>query len=210
MANTDWAFGFMPWQNVLRAQLYSVVTAPTINVMLGDMVRSGALWTTTPHGYYLSIEDSAVPDGKRNLIGAVLACFDEDMNPVKYIAALEAGNAVIAGYILVADHPHQLFVAREDFGGNAIDLAEGGHVADLVSVAICAGNTKTGRSRQMIDSDTQATASKQLQLLYPHPNDSALVADDTPGDTADEGCRYIVQINEHLYSGEVAIVRDVE
>lgn len=210
MANTDWAFGFLPWQNVLRAQLYTIVTAPTIGFYHGDMVRSGALFVTTPHGYLMAVEDGAVADGKRNLLGSILAVFDEDMDPVKYIVPSEAGNSVIAGYLLVADHPHQLFVGREDFNGNAIDLTEGGWHADLISVALSAGNTKTGRSTVLIDSTSAANASAQLQLLFPHPDDSALVADDTPGDTGDEGCRYIVQITEHQYSGEVAIVRDVE
>lgn len=200
----------MPWQNLLRAQLYAVVTAPTIGFYHGDMVRSGALFVTTPHGYMMAPEDGAVPDGLRNLLGAVLAIFDSDMDPVKYIIPATVGNSVIAGYLLVADHPHQLFVGREDFNSNAIDLTEGGWSADFISVALCAGNTKTGRSRQLIDSSSAANASAQLQLLYPHPDDTALVADDTPGDTLDEGARYIIQITEHQYSGEVAIVRDVE
>ena len=203
MAAKDWAFGFMPYGDVLRARLYSVITAPVINVMLGDLVRVGGVHTTTPHGYMQSIEDSAVPDGHPLLLGAVLACFDEDMDPVKYIAATEAGNSTIAGYILVADHPDQQFVAREDFVTNALDLSEGSMNVDIISDTICAGNTKTCRSYQMLDSDSAAHGVLQIKLYQPHPNDSALVADDTPGDTGDEGCRYICQINEHFYGDTI-------
>ena len=203
MANTDWAFGFMPWGPVLRANYYSIVTAPTIGFYKNDIVGVMGVNLLTPQmGYLPSVLSDAVPDGLDNLLGSILAIFDEDMDPVSHIIPADAGNGVIAGYLLVADHPNQLFVAREDFGGNAITAAEGSVNADLVSVALCAGNTKTGRSRQMIDSDTAAAAATALNLkLYgPHPSDVLLVADDTPGDSGDQGCRYICQITEHYYN----------
>lgn len=203
--NYDRAFGFQPYGEVLRARLYSVITDPTINVMIGDAVVAGGVFTLTPHGYMQSIEDGAVPDGNPGILGAVLACFDEDMDPVKYIAATEAGNSTIAGYVLVADHPDQQFVAREDFGTNAIELAEGSMNCDIVSQTICAGNTKTGLSRQMLDSSTAAeTAALQVKLYQPHPNDTDLVADDTPGDSEVEGARFICQFNEHYYGDTIA------
>lgn len=166
---------------------------------------AGGVNTTTPYGYMMSIEDGAIPDGNAGLLGAVLSIFDEDMDPVKYIVPAETGNGTIAGYVLVADHPDQQFVAREDFDTNAIETAEGSMNANIISVALCAGNTKTGLSTQMIDSTTAAaTAALQVKLYGPHPNDSDLVADDTPGDTGDEGCRYICQINEHYYGDTMA------
>jgi hypothetical protein len=127
------------------------------------------------------------------------------MDPCKYIAAAEVGNGTIAGYVLVADHPDQQFVAREDFATNAIDLVEGSMNCDIVSVALCAGNTKTGISTQLLDSDTAATtAALQFKIFQPHPADTALVADDTPGDSGDEGARYIGQFNEHYYGDTIA------
>ena len=204
MANTDWAFGFQPYGEVLRARYYAVITAPTINVFVGDAVVAGGVNTLTPKmGYLQAIEDSAVPDGNPGILGAVLACFDEKCDPISYIAAGRVGNSVIAGYVLVADHPDQQFVAREDFGVNAITLAEGSMNCDIVSVALCAGNTKTGISTQMLDSNTAADiAALQVKLISPHPNDTALVADDTPGATGDEGARYICQFNQ-IYYGDV-------
>lgn len=205
MANTDWAFGFEPYGELLRARLYCVITAPTINVMLGDLVVAGGVFTLTPHGYMQAIEDGAVPDGNPGILGSVTAIFDENMDPIRYIAAARVGNSTIAGYVLVADHPDQQFVAREDFDTNAIALAEGSMNANIVSVALCAGNTSTGRSRQMIDSDsTSNTAALQVKLYAPHPNDTDLVADDTPGSSGDEGCRYICQVNEHYYGDTIA------
>jgi len=201
LANTDWAFGFMPYEKLLRANYYAIHTAPTIGFYHGDIVGVMGVNVTTPHmGYLPELLYDAVPDSLDNLVGAVLALFDENMLPVKYIAATEVGNGTIAGYALVADHPDQLFVAREDFDGNAITTTEGSLNADIVSVALCAGNNATGRSRQMIDSDSAAaTAALNLKLYGPHPDDGHLVADDTPGDSLDEGCRYICQITMHYY-----------
>lgn len=202
MANTDWAFGFMPYEKVLRCHYYHVTTAPVINVYHGDMVGvSGVVALSPSMGYLPGIYDDAVIDGLDNVLGAVLAIFDENMDPVLYIAATDAGNSTISGHVLVADDPNQFYVGREDFATNAIDLAEGSDNADIVSVALSAGNSNTGRSRQMIDSDTAAaTAALQLKLYGPHPNDVSLVADDTPGTSADEGARYICQVNEAYYA----------
>ena len=120
------------------------------------------------------------------------------MDPVKYIAATDAGNATIAGYVLVADHPDQVYVAREDFETAAIDTADGAFNANIISQTICAGNSNTGRSRQMIDSNTAAvTADLDVKLYGPHPNDTLLFEDDTPGESGVEGCRFICKINTH-------------
>ena len=197
MATIDRRFGFEPYGPVLRQRLYSVITAPTINVYHNDLVLAGGVFTTTPQGYMQSIEDGSVPDGNPGLLGSVLSVMDEDMNPLSYIAAARAGNSTIAGYVMVADHPDQQFVAQEDADSNAITLAEGSMNADMISVALCAGDTKTGISRQEIDSDTAAaTAALQIKLFAPHPHD-------TPANDS-YWCRYICQINEHYYGDTIA------
>ena len=202
MANTDWAFGFMPWNVTIRANYYAIATAPVINFFHGDIVGvSGAHLLTPKMGYLPGLYTAAVPDGLDNLVGAVLALFDENMDPVPYIVATEVGNGTIAGYALVADAPGQRFVGREDFATNAITTAEGSNNADIVSVALCAGNTNTGRSTQLIDSDSAGTAAAlNLKLYGPVPADVALVADDTPGSSGDQGARWICEINEHYYA----------
>lgn len=198
MSNIDRPFGFQPYGPVLRAQLYAVNTAPTINVYHNDLVRAGGSFVSTPSGYLLMIEDGSVPDGEANILGSVLAVFDEKFDPVSYIAAGETGNGTIAGYVMVADHPDQLFIAQEDADSNAIDLAEGGMNADIVSVALCAGDTTTGISKQEIDSSSAAvTAALNVKLLHPH-------FADTPAVDSDVGCRYVVLINEHHYKAAVA------
>uniref|UniRef100_A0A6M3KEY0 Putative structural protein n=1 Tax=viral metagenome TaxID=1070528 RepID=A0A6M3KEY0_9ZZZZ len=201
MANTDWAFGFQPYQKLLRANYYAISTAPTIGFYHGDICGvSGANLLTPGMGYLPGLLYTAVPDGLDNLIGSIVALFDYKMDPTPYIIPATVGNSVIAGYALIADDPAQLFIGREDFDGGAIAAASGSVNANIISVALCAGNTKTGRSRQMIDSSTAATtAALNLKLYGPHPNDVSLVADDTPGASGDEGARWICQITEHYY-----------
>jgi len=206
MANIKWAFGFQPYGTLLRANYYAIITAPVVNFFHGDMVGCEGVHTLTPKmGYLASLYDDGVIDGLDNILGAVLALFDYKMDPVPYILAADAGNAVIAGYALVADHPSQLFVAREDFAVNAITTAEGSNNANIVSETLSLPTTTVrklaGISSQMIDSDSAATtAALNLKLYGPHPNDVLLFGDDTPGATSDEGCRFICQVTEHYYN----------
>jgi|GEM_PF-5837066 len=198
MASVDNPMGFQVWGECLRARLYAVTTAPTINVYHNDIVMHGGAALATKYGTMTIIEDGAVPDGVANtqkLLGSVIAVFDENMDPVKYIAATETGDGTVAGYVMVADHPDQQFVAQEDGTTAAIDLADVGQNADIVSVALCAGTAATGISKQEIASDTvSATAALDIKLHYPHP-------DDTVGNDTNCHCRWICSINTHFYDG---------
>lgn len=198
-ASIDAAFGFQPYGNVLRAQLYAVLTAPTIYVFHNDIVVHGGTSVTTPMGYLPVIEDGSVPDSDPFILGSVLSVFDENMFPVPYIAPAEAGNGTIAGYVMVADHPDQLFIAQEDGESNAIDLAEAGNNCDLIAGTLCLGDTNTGISLMELDSDSAAaSAALQFKLIRPHE-------DDTPADDTNHYARWIVQVNEHFYHDVVGI-----
>jgi len=189
----DAAFGFAIWDKVIRQGLYAVPASTVINVYHQDIVIHGGAHLATARGGYLPIiRTSAVPDGVAGLLGSVTAIFDEDMDPVKYIAATEAGDAVVAGYIMVADSPDQLFVCQDNA---TIALASGGMNANIVSQTICAGTAATGISLQEINATGVAeTAALNLKIVRPHPLDTAAAA----------YCRYIVQINEHYYGDTMA------
>lgn len=196
MASVDHPMGFQVYGECLRERMYAVNTAPVIGVYHGDIVMHGGTSVTTKYGTMPIIEDGAVVDGVADagkLLGAVTAVFDENMDPVKYIAATEAGDSTVAGYVVVADHPDQQFIAQEDGESNAIDLAEVGQNADVISATNNLGNNNTGISTQEIDSTT-AGANEELdvKLVAPHPDDT--VANDT-------NChaRWIVVINAHFY-----------
>ena len=207
MANNDAPFGFQPFGNVLRAQYYAVPTAPTINVFPGDMVMCGlaSLACTGGHGEMMIIEDGeivpATPGDNFAILGAVLGCFDENMLPTPYIAATEVGDGTVAGYVLVADHPDQMFVAQEDGDTAAIASADIGLNFDIYSPALSAGNTTTGRSKQEIDSNSHNTtvtiALKLYKMAYPNQ--------DTVGSA---GCRWVCAVNAaaHYYGQSVAAI----
>ena len=196
-SSVDNAFGFKPYGNVLRTNLYAVQTAPGISIAHYDIVKHGGAGVSTPHcGTRAVLDDADVLDGSdANFLGSVLAVYDHNMDPPPYIAKSAAGNSTIAGYVLVADHPDQLFIAQEDGGGNAIDTSEIGLNADLLCASSNACSTTTGISTQEIDSssaDSDTSGNVHLKLIAPHE-------DDTVGNDSSANARWIVQINTHFY-----------
>jgi len=200
MANhPDKPSGFSVWGKLLRARLYAVQTLPTIHVYHCDAVVHGGLVIATPHGFTNIIADGTVPDGDAGLLGAVIAVMDHDMNPVSHILKLTVGEGGVAGYIMVADHPDQEFIAQEDCVTAPIALAEGGMNADLIAATICLGDSTTGLSTQEIESDSAATTSTlSLKLHYPHPEDTI------PGTLNTNHPRWIVTMNAHYYGDTMA------
>jgi len=198
-SGTDAAFGFQPYGPVLRANLYAVPTAPTVYIFHNDIVVHGGSGVSTPQGYLPIIEDGSVPDSTAFILGSVLSVYDENMEPALYITIGEVGNSTIAGYVLVADDPNQLYIAQEDGGGNAIDVAEMGNNIDLIAGTFCAGNTYTGIGKMELDSDSAgAAAALQFKLIRPHEDDTIDV-DATPYN------RWIVSVNEHFFHDVVGI-----
>jgi hypothetical protein len=196
MAPYDTPFGFIPYGPTLRVNRYAVYTLPTENFSPGDIVSAGGAVVSTPKGYLMAVEDGSTVDGDPNLLGAVVSVEDEDGLPLAYMAPARVGNGTIAGYLMIADHPDQLFIAQEE-GTTVIAITSGGLNTDIVSTALQAPNTDTGRSTMEIDSSEVATtATLQIKLLRPHE-------DDIPG-VEGEHCRWICTINEHHYGDNYA------
>ena len=191
---SDAPFGFQPWDCVLRARYYAVQTNPTIHICIGDMVRHGGTAVSTPYGYKPIVDDDAViATSEEDILGAVLACFDENMYPINHINVARTGNSTIAGYILVADHPDQLFIGQEDGDSNAIDLDEVGLYADLAPTALNEPDSNTYLSTMQIDSTSATNGAAHLALIEPHE-------DDTPGNDTYPYARWIVKIYQHYYA----------
>jgi hypothetical protein len=196
MSQTDNAFGFQPYEKLLRTGMYVVETNPTIAFYHGDMVHytagGGQSILSSVLGYMPKIADDNVITANDILIGSVVGIFDEYLQPLKYMAVARTGDSTIAGHLLVADHPLQLFVAQEDADGNAITAVEGQINAAIFPPTLNAGNTHTGISKMEIDSDSANNdATLHLRLLRPHPNDVAHVDG--------KHCRFICMINDHVY-----------
>ena len=196
MANNDAAFGLAVWGQLLRARMYAVQTEPVINVFHGDLVIHAGVIIATAFGPMNIIADAAVPDDTAGIIGAVVAIFDEDMDPIPYIPLTDAGDGTVAGYIMVADHPDQEFLIQEDGVGTPIPLSKGGMNCDYGSATTKSlGTAATGVSLAELDSSTVGSGSDiQLKLHYPHLEDTVNSA----------YCRWVVSINEHYYGDTMA------
>jgi hypothetical protein len=203
MAQSSAPFGFKPWERVIHAGLYCVPTAPTLNIMLQDIVAADptAIAATRGNGLAVAtIADTGIISTTVGavLIGSVLACFDEKMDPILYIPAARVGDGTVAGYVLVADSPDQLYLAQEDSVTDDIALADVGLNFEIYSPGVSLGNTTTGISKQMIDSNSHnTTITISVKVLAAHPDDNPV---------NDHYSRWICKINAHYLGSNAAAV----
>lgn len=201
MANTDRPHGFIPYGETLRVGYYAVPTAPTINICVGDIVlEDNANILSKYLGLGIAVYDAAVVPvhtGNTNLlIGAVVGCFDEKMDPIQYIAAARVGDGTVAGYVAIADHPDQWFEAQTD---TALTDADFELNYEITSATLSAPDSRTGLSTQEI-TPTGAGTGTNIPIR--------LVAQLTPSDDHNAvGCRLICQINQtaHRYGAGTTI-----
>lgn len=195
LATTDARFGFVPWESVRKAQLYSVVTANSTAFFVGDLVRIGDA-LLTPHKGYLPQVTQYTSGVAGSGIGAVIGCFDHHMKPLFYIPSSTTGNSTIAGYVMVSDDPDQLYLVQEDGASGSLTVAAVGLNVD--AVATHAGATGTGLSGMEIASSTLATTnSLAVKVVAPHPEDTV-----GSGGTSRYG-RWIVKLNAAMYAENI-------
>lgn len=195
MSTTNAPFGFIPWGPVISANLYAVATNNTNAMGRGTLIEANGTAYATPKCGVLQgcVDEETGADG--SILGAVLAVFDYNMNPLKYLPAATTGNSTIAGILLVADSPAQLYVAQEDGDTNSLVLNDIGNNVDAVGTTV---DTDTGLSAQMIDSTSKGTtATLAFKLMRPHPDDTV-----NSTNTAGRYSRFIVKLNSaHLGEG---------
>ena len=191
MSNLDNASGLQVWGEMLGAHLYALATSYGTAVYLGAMMETDGTSYATKYGG--GVPGCAVEEGGAfgSLLGSAIAIFDSDMDPVNYLAASTAGDSIVAGYVLIADHPRQKFIAQEDSDGNSIEATEVGLNADMAGTG---GSTTTGISTMEIDSTSAATTNTlAVKILSAHPDDTI----------ASANCRFIVMINTHHRASNV-------
>ena len=186
MSNTDAAFGLRVWGEMLGAHLYALATSYGTAVYHGAMMATdGTSFATKYGGAIPGCEVEPVSEAAGDILGAVVALFDSDMDPVNYIAASTAGDDTVAGYVLIADHPRQEFLVQEDGEATPVAAASIGLNASLIGTG---GSTTTGVSTMELDSDTvNTTSTLAVRILSAHPDDTIATA----------YCRFIVMINAH-------------
>ncbi len=192
MANKDAPFGFRPTKMLGGAPFngsqteYGIASTYNTNIFSGDAVELHTDGTVT-----------IAAAGQTNILGVFNGCFYTDStgapNWSKYWPASTTSTDAVA---FVVDDPNVLFEAQEDSTDiGASWPANRGSNANFVSTH--AGSTKTGRSKQELDSDniTAATANFRIVELSKDPDNS---------DTASANCNFLVRLNEGLYYNNAA------
>ena len=204
MANADRPHGFNLWGPCKRANYYQVPTAPSIAFYHGDMVQADTTVAAVSSklGAGKQVYDTAVIGNTAgdtlHILGVVIGVFDEDMDPLQYMAVGRVGDSTVAGYLLIADDPTQLFEAQGDAGFTLADLDLN---YELTVPALNAGNTSTGVSKQEIDAAGTAAVTATIPLILhgqSHPGEDLYSA---------AGCRMICSINPdcHVYGDSLGI-----
>lgn len=188
MANVDRPKGLQVAGPLLRATWYAVAASQASPIFIGDPV----LATGTSNQVIVATAASA-----SLITGAVIGVYDANKVPgiansegvrLAYAPSVQAS----AFYVLVADHPDQLFIAQGDGDTSYLDMNDCGGGIDLV--ASTAGNTLSGWSAwELDDSDTGTSGvGEQIRLIRPvdRPDNEVGVAN----------CDWYCKINTHQLS----------
>jgi hypothetical protein len=143
--NVNSPFGFQPI-NLLPNGIHRYYKDATAGIIaVGDPVIRGTN-SSDPQGY---------PEIVRATTGAAITGVVIAVEPVR--SNLNQSGYLLAadlGYVLVADHPDQEFIVRENGGATGIVITNIGQHVD--SVAAINANTVTGRSNYALDTEAIA------------------------------------------------------
>lgn len=193
MATINAPFGLMPWGNVLEAHMYCLKDTVETSIYHGDLMEHGGTTLLTPT-YGQLIEAVREAEGAAgSILGAVLEIFDVDGDPILYMDDATVGNGTIAGYVLLADHPLQQFIAQEDGDTGSLQIADMGIVCKMIGTGV--GDNVTGLSSMMIDGNG-GTGTPAVHLIAPHPDDTISAAG-----AASNYCRFICELVTHYRAG---------
>lgn len=169
MANTDAPRGFTPVADDgadLKGKCHWYYKGTTANTILGigdPVVRIATTTSATDEG----VKGEIARHTTGAAITGVIVAIKPDVTNLdrKHLAATDTG------YVLVADHPDQVFEVQEVSGGTALTLAAIGNHID--AVAAVNANTTTGRSNYEIDNAAVATDNTFIIVgLAPKPDNA--------------------------------------
>jgi len=192
MANKDAPFGFRPTKMLGGASFnggqteYGIASTYDTNIFTGDAVELHSDGTVT-----IAVANEV------NILGVFNGCFYTDStgkaNWSKYWPADTTSTDAVA---FVVDDPNVLFEVQEDSTNiGASWPANRGSNANFVSTH--SGSTKTGRSKQELDSSDIAASVKNFRVVE-------LSKDPDNSDTASANCNFLVRLNEGLYYNNAA------
>jgi len=153
MANVDYPRGMQIYGDLLRATEYTLSSAYTEDVFIGTPVAANG--TGRDVVLYTAGTGNAI-------LGAVIAIYDANKVPLAYWPDDNPG----VGYVLVADHPEQLYISQGDGDTTYLDINDCNGNVNLVGSG---GSTVNYRSAVEInDSDTGGnTPGDQIRLIRP-------------------------------------------
>lgn len=190
MANVDTPFGLRPVRYLSgapyngAANVYTTASGDGTAIGVGDPVKLSGTAQTINGATYADVDQAATGDV---ITGVVVAVLPETRDSLIYRAASTVRR------LLVADDPGLVFEIQEVSGGTALTTAAIGLNADFV---VAAASTTTGQSGVELNNATEATTNTlDLQIVgLVNKEDNA----------AGEHAKWLVRINRHQYSNQVA------
>lgn len=178
MANIDRPRGLEPAGPIVRKTEYKLAAGYAQDLFIGDPVVAIATGRDV---------EIATAGAGNAILGAILAIYDSNKVPLAYWDSGHSGE----GYVIVADHPDQLYYCQGDGDTSYLDEDDcNGNVA-LVSGT---GSTVYYRSGWQLDDSATAgnTANEQIRLLRPadRPDNTVGIAN----------CDWLCRINNHQAS----------
>lgn len=191
MANSNSPFGLRPakganGQVVTGApRLYSHASGDATALYIGDLVKLA--------GTAQTINGVTTPDVVRAATGDVILGVVVGINPTSR-DTLGYGAASTAYTLFVDDDPNSLFEVQDVNSGTALTVNDVGLNANFV---VAAGSTYTNQSGTTLDNTTEATSNTlDLKLVE--------VVNRADVDNASSPLRFLVRINRHQFSNQVA------
>lgn len=156
MANVASARGLRVANEMLGCHLYAVAATYGTAMFIGDPV------VQTGSGNQVVV---ATVGSTNAMCGAIVGVFDTNKIPGITLSTGERANykpASTGAFVLVADHPRQVFIAQTDSG--TYTIADCGANCSMASAA---GSTVSGQSGWVIAAGTASSAgvSEQLRLI---------------------------------------------
>lgn len=190
MANADTPAGATPVAHRNGAayngsfRVYSVPAGDATALFVGDFVKLAGTGQTINGRVLQDVARAATGDV---IVGVVVGVKPDTQDSLRYRAASTVRE------VYVADNPDLVFEIQEGSSGTALTAND---IGLNINFVVGAGSTVTGFSGTQLDNTTEATTSTlDLHLMAPVAReDNAIGA----------SCKWLVTINRHQYSNQVA------
>jgi hypothetical protein len=190
MANTDTPMGLRPVAHRNGApyngafRVYSTAAGDGTALYIGDLVKLA--------GTAQTIRGRVLPDVTRAATGDVITGVVVGVRPATQDSTVYRA-ASTQTEVFIADDPDLIFEAQEGSSGTALTANDAGLNIDFV---VGAGSTATGLSGTLLNNATEATTNTlDLHLVQPVPREDNAIG---------YSCKWLVTINRHQYSNQVA------